>query len=61
LIGRCIDEFGRIGVMVGNAGIGEALPPQARLGDLQRRWRDRSTSTSSTFYCARVAAKAMVE
>lgn len=63
LVGHCIDEFGRIDVMVSNAGIGEARAALKPVWDITNDdWRDSiDVNLSSTFYCARVAAKAMVE
>src|SRR3990172_2705081 len=63
LIRACLDEFGRIDVMLSNAGIGDARGQQAELWDVtDEDWRDTiDVNLSSAFYCARAASKAMIE
>ena len=63
LIERCLREFGRIDVMLSNAGIGEGRglgKPIWEVSDTD--WQDNlSINLSSAFYCARAASKPMVE
>jgi NAD(P)-dependent dehydrogenase (short-subunit alcohol dehydrogenase family) len=63
LIQRCLDEFGRVDVMLSNAGIGEGRglgKPLWELSDAD--WRDNiDINLSSAFYCARAVAKPMIE
>jgi NAD(P)-dependent dehydrogenase (short-subunit alcohol dehydrogenase family) len=63
LIQRCLDEFGRVDVMLSNAGIGEGRglgKPLWELSDAD--WRDNlDINLSSAFYCARACAKPMID
>ncbi len=63
LIQRCIDEFGRLDVMLSNAGIGDALAQGKQLWDVsEQAWHDTlDVNLSGTFYCARAAARHMAE
>ncbi len=63
LIERCLSEFGRLDVMLSNAGIGDALAQGKELWDVSNEdWQDSlDVNLSSAFYCARAAARPMVE
>jgi NAD(P)-dependent dehydrogenase (short-subunit alcohol dehydrogenase family) len=63
LITRCLDEFGRIDVMLSNAGIGERWAAGKELGAISDDdWRTSVTlNLSSAFYCARAASRPMIE
>lgn len=63
LVQACLDQFGRIDIMLSNAGVGDARGTGVELWDLDDEdWRDTvDVNLSSAFYCARAAAKAMVE
>jgi len=63
LIQRCLDEFGRVDVMLSNAGIGEGRglgKPLWEMADAE--WRDNiDINLSSAFYCARAVSRPMIE
>jgi len=63
LIKRCLDEFGRIDVMLSNAGIGEARGLNKTFWEVtDDDWRDTiDINLSSAFYCARAASRPMIE
>jgi NAD(P)-dependent dehydrogenase (short-subunit alcohol dehydrogenase family) len=63
LIQRCLDEFGRIDVMLSNAGIGEARGLRKDLWEVSDDdWADNiAINLSSAFYCARAASRPMIE
>ena len=63
LIQACVDAFGKIDIMLSNAGIGDARGQNRELWDVtDDDWRDTlDVNLSSAFYCARAAAKVMVE
>ncbi len=63
LIEACVDEFGRIDVMLSNAGVGDARGHGRELWEVDDEdWHDTlDVNLSSAFYCARAASKAMVE
>jgi 2-deoxy-D-gluconate 3-dehydrogenase len=63
LIAACLDEFGRIDVMLSNAGIGDARGQRSELWDVSDEdWRDTiDVNLSSAFYCARAASKPMMD
>ncbi|MEX0785521.1 MAG: SDR family NAD(P)-dependent oxidoreductase, partial [Dehalococcoidia bacterium] len=63
LVQSCVDEFGKIDVMLSNAGIGDARGQGSEFWDVtDDDWRDTvDVNLSSAFYCARAASKAMVE
>ena len=63
LIQACLDEFGRLDVMLSNAGIGDARGLGRDLWDVtDDDWRDTiDVNLSSAFYCARAASKAMID
>jgi NAD(P)-dependent dehydrogenase (short-subunit alcohol dehydrogenase family) len=63
LIERCLKEFGRIDVMLSNAGIGEARGLNKTLWEVaDEDWADTiAINLSSAFYCARAASRPMVE
>jgi NAD(P)-dependent dehydrogenase (short-subunit alcohol dehydrogenase family) len=63
LIERCLQEFGRIDIMLSNAGIGDARGQGRELWDLtDEDWHyDIDVNLSSAFYCARAASRPMVE
>jgi NAD(P)-dependent dehydrogenase (short-subunit alcohol dehydrogenase family) len=62
LIKRAVDEFGRIDIMLSNAGIGDMRGANSELWDVgDDDWHDTlDVNLSSAFYCARAAAKQMV-
>jgi NAD(P)-dependent dehydrogenase (short-subunit alcohol dehydrogenase family) len=63
LIETTVREFGRIDVMLSNAGIGDARGQRSEFWDVtDDDWRDTvDVNLSSAFYCARAASKAMVD
>ena len=63
LVQACVDEFGKIDVMLSNAGIGDARGHSVEFWDVtDDDWRDTlDVNLSSAFYCARAASKAMVD
>jgi NAD(P)-dependent dehydrogenase (short-subunit alcohol dehydrogenase family) len=62
LIARAVSEFGRLDIMLSNAGIGDMRRPNAELWEVDDAdWRDTiDVNLSSAFYCARAAAKEMI-
>jgi NAD(P)-dependent dehydrogenase (short-subunit alcohol dehydrogenase family) len=62
LVQRAVDEFGRVDIMLSNAGIGDMRGANAELWDVDDAdWRDTlDVNLSSAFYCARAASKQMV-
>ena len=62
LISRAAQEFGRIDIMLSNAGIGDMRGANAELWDVDDAdWHDTlDVNLSSAFYCARAASKQMV-
>jgi NAD(P)-dependent dehydrogenase (short-subunit alcohol dehydrogenase family) len=62
LVRRAVDEFGKLDVMLSNAGIGDMRGANAELWDVNDAdWRDTlDVNLSSAFYCARAASKQMV-
>ncbi|MBF6599766.1 MAG: SDR family oxidoreductase [Dehalococcoidia bacterium] len=62
LIGRAVDAFGRIDIMLSNAGIGDARGMSAEFWDVtDEDWRDTiDVNLSSAFYCARAASRQLV-
>ncbi len=62
LIARAASEFGRVDIMLSNAGIGDMLGANAELWDIaDGDWRDTlDVNLSSAFFCARAASKQMV-
>jgi NAD(P)-dependent dehydrogenase (short-subunit alcohol dehydrogenase family) len=63
LVQACVEAFGRIDVMLSNAGIGDARGQRSTLWDVtDADWRyTLDVNLSSAFYCARAASKAMLE
>jgi gluconate 5-dehydrogenase len=63
LIAGCLDEFGRLDIMLSNAGIGESRALGKALWDISDDdWRDSvEVNLSSAFYCARAATKPMID
>jgi NAD(P)-dependent dehydrogenase (short-subunit alcohol dehydrogenase family) len=63
LIARAAEAFGRVDIMLSNAGIGDMRGANAELWDVDDAdWRDTlDVNLSSAFYCARAASKQMVE
>ncbi len=63
LIQRCLQEFGRLDIMLSNAGIGDAVTQGKELWDAtDDEWHDTlEVNLSGTFYCARAAARHMVK
>jgi NAD(P)-dependent dehydrogenase (short-subunit alcohol dehydrogenase family) len=62
LIQRAVDEYGRLDIMLSNAGIGDMRSAGRELWDIEDdAWRDTlEVNLSSAFYCARAASKVMV-
>ncbi len=63
LISRCLEEFGRIDVMLSNAGLGERRGLGKSLWEVtDDDWHDTiDVNLSSAFYCARAASRPMIE
>jgi NAD(P)-dependent dehydrogenase (short-subunit alcohol dehydrogenase family) len=63
LVERCLQEYGRIDIMLANAGIGEARGHGLDLWGLSDDdWRDGlEVNLSSALYCARAASRPMVD
>ncbi|MBA4180653.1 MAG: hypothetical protein C0506_08715 [Anaerolinea sp.] len=63
LIARTIDQFGRLDIMLNNAGIGDRRGAGSRITDLEDAdWLDTiEVNLHSTFYCSRAAARHMLE
>jgi len=63
LIESCLQEFGRLDIMLSNAGIGEASTQGKELWDVSdEEWHDTlEVNLSGAFYCARAAARHMVQ
>jgi NAD(P)-dependent dehydrogenase (short-subunit alcohol dehydrogenase family) len=63
LIERCLQEFGRLDIMLSNAGIGDAITQGKELWNVSDdEWHDTlEVNLSGTFYCARAAARHMVQ
>ena len=62
LVRRAVDEYGRLDIMLSNAGIGDMRGANAELWDVDDDdWHDTlDVNLSSAFYCARSASKQMV-
>jgi NAD(P)-dependent dehydrogenase (short-subunit alcohol dehydrogenase family) len=62
MVARAASEFGRIDIMLSNAGIGDMRGARAELWDVSDDdWHDTlDVNLSSAFYCARAAARQMV-
>jgi len=62
LVRACVDQLGRIDIMLSNAGIGDARGHSRELWDVSDDdWHDTlDVNLSSAFYCARAASRAMV-
>jgi NAD(P)-dependent dehydrogenase (short-subunit alcohol dehydrogenase family) len=63
LIQRCLQECGRLDIMLSNAGIGDAISQGKELWDVSDdEWHDTlDVNLSGAFYCARAAARHMVQ
>ena len=63
LIAATIERFGRLDIMLNNAGIGDARGRNAKLWDLEDSdWHDTiEVNLYSTFYCSRAASRVMYE
>lgn len=63
VVQRAVDEFGRLDIMLSNAGIGDMRSAGRELWDIpDDAWRDTlEVNLSSAFYCARAASKVMVQ
>jgi NAD(P)-dependent dehydrogenase (short-subunit alcohol dehydrogenase family) len=61
LIQRAVDQFGKLDIMLSNAGIGDMRGANAELWDVNDDdWHDTlDVNLSSAFYCARAAAKVL--
>src|SRR4029079_7015304 len=61
IVQRAIDEFGKLDIMLSNAGIGDMRGANAELWDVNDDdWHDTlDVNLSSAFYCGRAAAKVM--
>jgi NAD(P)-dependent dehydrogenase (short-subunit alcohol dehydrogenase family) len=62
MVERAVEQFGRIDIMLSNAGIGDMRGANAELWDVSDEdWHDTlDVNLSSAFYCARAASKQMV-
>jgi NAD(P)-dependent dehydrogenase (short-subunit alcohol dehydrogenase family) len=62
LVQRAVTEFGKLDIMLSNAGIGDMRGANAELWDVDDAdWHDTlDVNLSSAFYCARAASKQMV-
>jgi NAD(P)-dependent dehydrogenase (short-subunit alcohol dehydrogenase family) len=63
LVARAVSEFGRLDIMLSNAGIGDMRGANAELWDVNDDdWHDTlDVNLSSAFYCARAASRQIVE
>ena len=63
LIAKTVERFGRLDIMMNNAGIGDARGAGARFWELEDAdWHDTIVvNLYSAFYCSRAAAKVMLE
>jgi NAD(P)-dependent dehydrogenase (short-subunit alcohol dehydrogenase family) len=63
LIARCLDEFGRLDIMLSNAGIGESWAAGKEPWEItDDQWRTSlELNLFATFYCARAASRPMIE
>lgn len=63
LIRRTVDHFGRLDVMMNNAGIGDARGAGARFWELDDAdWHDTiEVNLYSTFYCSRAAVRVLLD
>lgn len=63
LVARTLDHFGRLDIMVNNAGIGDRRGAGEKIWDLDDAdWQDTiEVNLYSTFYCSRAAARAFRE
>lgn len=62
MVARCLAEFGRIDIMLANAGGGGAAGGRSLFDCSDDQWRDTvDLNLSSAFYCARAAAAPMRE
>lgn len=60
MVARCLEEFGRIDIMLANAGGGGAAGGKSLFECTADQWRDTlDLNLSSAFYCARAAASPM--
>ncbi|MDE0005281.1 MAG: SDR family NAD(P)-dependent oxidoreductase [Rhodospirillaceae bacterium] len=60
LVAACLDTYGKIDIMLANAGAGTAHDPFWQYSDEEFR-RALAVNLDSAFYCGRAAARAMVE
>jgi len=63
LVARTLEHFGRLDIMVNNAGIGDRRGAGEKIWDLDDAdWQDTiEVNLYSTFYCSRAAARALRE
>jgi len=60
LVGRCLDKFGRLDIMLANAGAGTSHAPFWEYPDDEFD-RAIALNLNSAFYCGRAAARAMID
>jgi len=63
LIARTVEHFGRLDIMMNNAGIGDRRGAGSHIWDLENQdWHDTiEVNLYSTFYCSRAAARVLRE